>query len=171
VADEDRLAALEARLQAVENELAITRVIVQYGFAVDTGDAKATSSLFTLDATFDVDDTFVMEGRAAIEAMVNGDLHQSMLPNCAHTIGPVVVYSGGERAVAIGYSRIYRRADDRLTLFRIGCNRWELLRDSEGWKIDKRTTRVLGTEEAQAVLHAGLGDIPQVKSLPPSTLT
>ena len=46
-------------------------------------------------------------------------------------------------------------ADD-FVLFRIGCNRWDLQREVDGWRIARRTTRVLGSEEAQAVLAQGL---------------
>jgi ketosteroid isomerase-like protein len=151
----DRLGALEARVQALEDELAVTRTIVEYGFAVDTGDASATGALFTEDAVFDVDGG-VMQSRADVEAMVLGPGHQRLLPNCAHTIGPAVVRVDGDTAVAVGYSRIYHRQADDFVLFRIGCNRWELQRTAGGWRIATRTTRVLGSEEAQGVLAQGL---------------
>ena len=151
-----RLAALDARVQALEDELAITRTVVEYGFAVDSGDSQATGALYTEDTVFDVDGGFVMRGRDQVEAMVLGRGHQSLLPNCAHTIGPVVVRPHGDTAVAVGYSRIYHRQGDDFVLFRIGCNRWELERSATGWIIAGRTTRVLGSEEAQAVLAGGL---------------
>jgi ketosteroid isomerase-like protein len=150
-----RFAELDARVRALEDELTITRTVVEYGFAVDSGDAPATGELFTEDAEFDVDGS-LMEGRAGVEAMVLGGGHQRLLPNCAHTIGPVVVRPDGDTAVAVGYSRIYHRQGDDFVLFRIGCNRWELRRDDDGWRIAARTTRMLGSEEAQAVLASGL---------------
>jgi hypothetical protein len=153
----DRLAALEARVQTLEDELAVTRMIVAYGFAVDTGDAAATGALFTGDAVFDVDETFVMHGRSEVEAMVLDEHgHQRLLPDCAHTIGPAAVQIDGDRATAVGYSRIYVRRADGIELFRVGCNRWDLVRDGSGWQIERRTTRALGSTEAQAVLAQGL---------------
>src|SRR5919204_5586925 len=110
-----RLDALEASVRAVEDELAITRTVVEYGFAVDTGDALATGALFTENAEFDVDGS-VMQGRRGVEAMVLGGGHQRLLPNCAHTIGPVVVRPDGDTAVVVGYSRIYHRRDDDFVL-------------------------------------------------------
>lgn len=154
----ERLAHLEARVQILEDELAITRTVVEYGFAVDAGDAPATGALYTEDTVFDVDGGFVMQGRDAVEAMVNGRGHQSLLPNCAHTIGPVVVRPDGDTAIVVGYSRIYVRTGDDFELFRIGCNRWEMERAATGWIIAKRTTRLLGSEESQAVLAGGLGE-------------
>ncbi len=153
----DRLVALEARVQSLEDELAVTRTIVAYGFAVDSGDAPATGELFTEDAVFDVDGGFVMRGRADVEAMVlDAHGHQQLLPNCAHTIGPAVVHVDGVTATAVGYSRIYLRRDDSFDLFRVGCNRWDLRRTGSGWQISRRTTRVLGSAEAQQVLAQGI---------------
>jgi hypothetical protein len=88
--------------------------------------------------------------------MILGRGHQRLLPNCAHTIGPAAVRVDGDTAVAVGYSRIYHRQGDDFVLFRIGCNRWDLERDADGWRIARRTTRVLGSDEAQAVLAQGL---------------
>ena len=153
----DRLAGLEARVQALEDELAVTRTIVGYGFAVDTGDGPATGALFTEDAVFDVDGELVMNGRADVEAMVldvNG--HQRLLPNCAHTIGPAVVHVEGDAATATGYSRIYLHHGDDFVLFRVGCNHCDLRRVGDEWQIARRTSRVLGSAEAQRVLAQGL---------------
>lgn len=149
---EDRLVALERRVAALEDELAIHRLIVTYGFAVDTGDAERTAELFTEDGLYDVDRTLVMHGREGVREMVLGKNHQALLPNCAHTIGPAVVELDGDRAVATAYSRIYRRRGDAIELWRLSFNRFELERRAEGWQIARRTTRLLGHEEAQALL-------------------
>jgi uncharacterized protein (TIGR02246 family) len=151
-----RIAALERRVAAVEDELAIHRLIVGYGFAVDTGDAEATAALFTEDGLYDVDTTLVMHGREGVAAMVRGPRHQSLLPNCAHTIGPAVVALDGDRAVATAYSRIYLRKGDDMTLWRVSFNRFELERRDRRWQIVRRTTRLLGHEEAQALLARAL---------------
>jgi ketosteroid isomerase-like protein len=151
-----RVERLEQRLRTVEDELEITRTVVEYGLAVDAGEAEVTGQLFTEDTVFDVDGNNIMRGRAAVEAMVLGPGHQSLLPNCAHTIGPIVVDVDGDSARATGYSRIYRATGDSFELFRIGCNQWELERRGPGWRINKRTTRVLGSLESQAILRSGL---------------
>ena len=107
-----RVDRLEQRLRSVEDELEITRTVVEYGLAVDSGEAEATGQLFTEDTVFDVDGDNIMRGRTAVEAMVLGRGHQSLLPNCAHTIGPIVVQTNGDSALATGYSRIYRATGD-----------------------------------------------------------
>jgi uncharacterized protein (TIGR02246 family) len=147
---------LARRVQALEDELEIQKVIVRYGFAVDTGEAERTGALYTENTVFDVDGRNVMRGRAGVEAMVRGASHQSLLPNCAHTIGPAVVRVDGDRASATGYSRIYVREGEAFRLFRIGCNHWELERRNGAWQIAHRTSRMVGEDEAQDILRRGL---------------
>jgi ketosteroid isomerase-like protein len=149
---EDRIALLETRLRRIEDELAIHRRIVAYGFAVDTGDADATAELFAEEGVYDVDGTLIMNGREGVRSMVRGARHQSLLPNCAHTIGPAIVEVDGDRAVATAYSRIYLRRKGGIELLRLSSNRFELERRGESWEIVLRTTRRIGTEAAQDLL-------------------
>src|SRR5207237_7268803 len=104
-----RMVDLARRVRALEDELAIHRQIVRYGFAVDRGDADGAAALFTPDGLYDVDGPLRMEGRDGVRAMVNGARHRAMLPNCAHQIGPAAVEPDGDRARAVGYSRVYVR--------------------------------------------------------------
>lgn len=156
---EARLEALERRVAVLEDELAIHHLIVSYGFAVDTGDAEATGELFAEDGIYDVDGDLIMRGRAQVKAMVRGQRHQALLPNCAHTIGPAVVHVDGDGAVATAYSRIYRRHGEDPTLWRLSFNRFELARRLGRWQIVRRTTRLLGHAEAQALLGRALHPI------------
>jgi ketosteroid isomerase-like protein len=150
---EDRIALLETRLRRIEDELVIHRRIVAYGFAVDTGDAEATAELFAEDGVYDVDGTLIMNGREGVRSMVRGERHRSLLPNCAHTIGPALVEIDGDRAVATAYSRIYLRRKNGIALLRLSFNRFELERRGETWEITRRITRLMGTEAAQALLR------------------
>ena len=152
----NRVDALERRIQALEDELAIHRLIVSYGFAVDTGNADATGELFTEDTLYDVDKTLVMRGREGVREMVRGARHQSLLPNCAHTIGPAVVELDGDRAVATAYSRIYLRTGDELALWRLSFNCFELERRDGRWQIARRVTRLVGHAEAQQIFAQAL---------------
>lgn len=153
-----RLAALERRLQAVEDELAIHQLIVRYGLAVDTGDAARTAAAFTDEGVFDTD-VRCLAGREAIADMVRSDRHQHMVGRCAHQIGPALVRVDGDRAVALGYSRVYLRDGDGIGIYRISLNRWDLERRAGVWLIARRLTRILGHDEAAAIFADGLAEV------------
>jgi len=150
---ERTVADLARRVGALEDELAIHRQIVRYGLAVDVGDADGAAAVFTEDTVYDVDGPLLMRGRDGVRDMVRGPRHQAMLPNCAHQIGPAVVELSGERATAIGYSRVYLNRDGGIGIYRVSFNRWELERRGGEWLIARRTTRLVGHAEARAVFR------------------
>ena len=155
---EQTLAALARRVQSLEDELAIHRLIVHYGFCVDIGDADAAASVFTEDGVYDVD-VGRMEGRGPVADMIRGSRHQSMVGHCAHQIGPAVVQLVAvDRAVATGYSRVYLHTVAGTHIYRVSCNHWELVKRHGSWLIARRTTRVLGHTEAASVLRKAVGD-------------
>jgi uncharacterized protein (TIGR02246 family) len=151
-----RIAALEARIARLEDELAIRNLMVRYGMAADTGDADRTAAVFTKDGVYDVDGRPAMEGRAQVREMVLGPHHQALVPSCAHTVGPLAVELDGNRAVAFGYSRTYTKAGDEIGMLRVAANRIELARSGGRWQIVRRTNRMIGHEEASKLLQQGL---------------
>ena len=152
---ESRVAELASRIQALEDELAIHRLIVRYGFGVDRGDADAAAAVFAEDGIYDVDGALYMQGRGDVRAMVNGPRHQAMVGHCAHQIGPAVVEVDGDRATATGYSRVYLQTVAGTHVYRVSCNRWSFVRRDVGWFIAHRTTRMLGHAEALVSLPGG----------------
>ena len=144
---EQRVDDLTRRVQALEDELAIHRLIVRYGLAVDAGDADAAAATFAEDGIYDVD-VGVMRGRAQVAAMVRGERHQAMVGRCAHQLGPAVVEVSGDRATAVGYSRVYLARDGGVEIYRVSTNRWRLERRRTGWAVAERLTRLLGHIEA-----------------------
>jgi ketosteroid isomerase-like protein len=151
---QQRVDDLSRRVQALEDELAIHRLIVRYGLAVDIGDAQGASEVFSEDTVYDTD-VGVMQGRTGVRDMVRGPRHQAMVGNCAHQIGPALVEVDGDRAVATGYSRVYLRKDDGIQIYRVSFNRWELQRRGSRWQIVHRITRLLGHAEARQLFQAG----------------
>jgi uncharacterized protein (TIGR02246 family) len=148
------VADLVRRVGALEDELAIHRVIVRYGLAVDAGDAERGAGVFAEDGVYDVD-VGRMEGREAIRRMVRGERHQAMVGHCAHQMGPATVtLDGPEHATAVGYSRVYLQTPAGTHVYRVSLNRWELGKRAGEWLITRRTTRILGHPEALAVLRA-----------------
>jgi len=155
---EHRIAALEARLGAVEDELAIHRLIVRYGLAVDTGNPDATAAVFAEDGVYDAD-VRLMRGRDDVRDMVRSDRHQRMVGHCAHQIGPAVVKIRGDTAVALGYSRVYLHGDAGIGIYRVSCNRWDLAKRDGAWQIVHRKTRILGHAEAAGIFATGLPEV------------
>ncbi len=147
---------LSRRVQALEDELAIHRVIVRYGLAVDIGDAEGAASTFTEDTVYDVD-VGVMRGRDGVRQMVRSERHQNMVGHCAHQIGPAVVEIHGDRAVVTGYSRVYLHDHGAIQVYRVSLNHWQLERRNGQWQIAHRTTRLLGHAEARGVFETALG--------------
>lgn len=151
---ESIVSALARRVQALEDELAIHRVIARYGPTVDVGDAEGAASVFTEDGVYDVD-VGRMEGRAAVRDMILGKRHQAMVGHCAHQMGPAVVTvaDDGVHAEAVGYSRVYLESFAGTHIYRVSFNRWELVKREGEWLIARRRTRMLGHPEALAVLR------------------
>ncbi len=150
---EQTVASLVARVERLEDELAIHKVIVRYGLGVDIGEAQHAASVFTPDGVYDVD-VGRMEGRDAVSSMVRGARYQCMVGHCAHQMGPVVVERGSDgRALATGYSRVYLQTPAGTHVYRVSFNRWELVKQAGEWLVARRTTRVLGNDEAPAVFR------------------
>jgi hypothetical protein len=150
----DRVEALEARLRAVEDELALYRLMTSYGPAADSGDGVKASEIWTEDGVYDADGPGVMAGRGAIVAMLSQEGHQSMVPGCAHLNHPVIIEIDGDHATAVGYSQVWRTDDGQHRVFRLAANRWEFERTGERWRVLRRTNRRLGTDESREILHS-----------------
>lgn len=151
--DDDRLAALEARLQVLEDEREIAQLVASYGPLVDAGEAERVAALWTKDGVYDVDELY-MGSRAEIDAMVRSDAHQGLIgAGCSHFLGPAHVTVDGDRAIAVCESVLLVHREGRNYPARIGVNHWELVRTAEGWRTVRRTTRGLnGNAEARALL-------------------
>jgi ketosteroid isomerase-like protein len=151
-----RVDELTRRVQRLEDERAVVDVLTRYGFAVDSDEADATAAMYAEDCTVEIDGTIAMRNRADMAAMVRGPRHQSLLPRCAHQMGPFSVRIDGDVATATGYGRVYLRTEDGFGVFRVSAGRWELHRRGDGWEIAHRWTRAIGTADAQRLLHDGL---------------
>ena len=146
-----RLDALEARMGAAEDELAILRILASYSPRVDSGDAEGVAELWTSDGVYDVD-TGRLDGHAGLIDMVEGDAHQGLIAHgCGHVPSLPVVLLDGDRAVATGYTQLVVRSSKpgRYTVLRVTASRWELERQGSvdapdrGWRVVLRTARAV----------------------------
>jgi uncharacterized protein (TIGR02246 family) len=153
--------ALAARLQRLEDERDIARLIASYGPAVDAGDPDATARLWAADGVYDVDGRR-MESRADVRAMVASAAHQNLVAGgCCHFLGPCVVTAAGDSAVAVCESLVLVRDGDGYRVWRATANHFALERGDSGWQITARTSRLLdGSPHAHALLTSGLGGNP-----------
>jgi hypothetical protein len=151
---EDRFTVLEERLRKIEDELAIHRLIASYGPTVDSGQSHVAAALWTRDGVYDVGGMGAAAGTGAIAALFDGPAHQELIAGGAgHVLNQPHVQIDGDQAVAIGYSVVFKWDGRAFGVFRVAANRWELARFPPGWKVVRRTNRLLnGAEEARALL-------------------
>lgn len=150
---DERIARLEERLQRLEDERAVARVVASYGPLVDAGRDEAVAALWEPDGVYDVDEIF-MAGHEQISAMVRSPQHQQWIEGgCAHFVGPPHVTVDGDDAVALCYSLMVVHQDGRFVVRRATANQWRLRRSESGWRVTVRTNRVLdGRPESPRLL-------------------
>ncbi|MEP3890543.1 MAG: nuclear transport factor 2 family protein [Hellea sp.] len=153
--------SLEDRITRIEAELAIRNVIARYGLAADCGDITTALKCHVKDAVYVVSNPgagrdgesgdLKLYGHRAIADMLSSDMHQSLIPDCAHTVGPLVVEVKEDTAQVKGFSRVYHEQ----RLMRLAVNHWHLRKTDEAWKISRRESRLIGEPAAQDLLKKG----------------
>lgn len=149
---------LARRLAAVEDELAIYRVLARYGPLADSGSAAEAAELWTADGEYDAG-IGRWTGREDITGMLLADGHQGLIhAGAAHVLGGVPhVTVDGDHAVAIAYFHLHRRAGNEFRVWRVTATRWDLVRDGSDWKVTRRVNRLLdGSDEARELLRRGV---------------
>ena len=138
------MAELEARLRQVEDQLGISNRVASYGPLVDSGDGHGTAALWTEDGRYDVD-TGTYEGRDGISGMVESEQHQKLVQRgCLHMTSPPAVHVTKDAAVAVTESQlVVRNRQGGFDVVRITAHRWDLVRTSAGWRVERRTSRLL----------------------------
>src|ERR1700758_5290545 len=90
-----------ARLQRLEDEAAITRVVLSYGPAADAGLTSFAANVWSEDGVYDWNaGDPPHNGRQAIDTRLQGPAHQALIANgSAHFTGPLIVEVDGDTAV------------------------------------------------------------------------
>ncbi len=140
-----RIEKLEARLQLVEDEAAINRLIMSYGPSADAGLTAAAAALWLEDGIYDWDANGAPYANAAeVDTMLRGEGHQGLIADgIAHFAGPLLIDLLGDKATVLNYSLIMRREADRHSLWRVSAVRWDVVRTGSGWRVQRRTNRLL----------------------------
>ena len=150
----DPVGDVERRLRAVEDELAIFRLIASYGPAVDTGTAGAVAGLWDEAGSYTFDTT-TLTGADNVGDLVTSDEHQSYIAQgCAHILSLPRITLDGDQATAVNYSRLYRHDGTTWFVARVSANHWHLARAENGWAVVSRRNSLLnGAEAARALLQ------------------
>ena len=151
---EERIAQLEARLTQVEDQLALYQSVSAYGPAVDSLQSKMAAELWTEDGVYDIGDPqFDAEGREAIQALFDADYHRELVASgCAHMMTLPHIKIVGNRALGLGYHRLFTADKEGYQLLRLSVSRWEWTRTAEGWKTTRRVHRLLGEDGSGSLL-------------------
>lgn len=155
---EQRLAALEARLQAAEDQLEIIRLLNTYGPASDSGSSRKVAELWVEDGGYEIGGMGRLTGRDAIAAMFASEDHLALVnTGVSHVTATPRITVHGDTAEAVAYSYLIRKRDEDWQIWRASINHWSLVRTDEGWKIKERFNRKLdGTADSHEVMKRAL---------------
>ena len=137
----DELAALTARVQALEDREAISRLFMAYRRCLDEKDFSGYAALFAADGEFVAQDLRA-RGQAEIEELVDG-MRGSLLTAVAgddiHVVTNPEIRVDGDRATARSTWIYIVRADDGgPNLCKVGHYDDELVREDGEWRFARR---------------------------------
>jgi hypothetical protein len=154
---EATVAALQQRVQRLDDQAAIYQLIANYGPAADSGWSEMAAALWTDDGIYDAQ-VGAWQGREAIAGMISGPTHQGYIhEGCAHVLTMPYITVDGDAAVATCYGQLFRNDGENFRIWRVTATRWELVREADGWHIANRVNKLLdGDAEARALLRRGI---------------
>lgn len=141
---EERLAALEARLLAAEDQLEILRLLTRYGPLVDSGESQPAAHLWVEGGAYDMGGVYRAKAHDEIAAVYDSEGHKALVnTGVSHLTATPHITVMGDAAEAVAYSFVVLKEGDRWYFWRAAINHWTLTRTSEGWRILERYNRVL----------------------------
>lgn len=156
---DERVAALEARLRAAEDQLEIQNLLMTYGPLVDSASAQPAGELWVegggYNFTLPDGGSKRLSAPDEIAAMYGWPGHLDLVnTGCAHLTATPRIAVSGDEAEATGYSVVILREGERWFLWRAAVNRWTLRRTAQGWRIAERFNRTLdGSPESHDVMR------------------
>ena len=164
--------SLEQRIRAIEDRLAIYNLIAGHPPSADTGAAAYAEAVYAEDGVFDRGPGLSSaSGNKAIAANLNSDGHRAAIAGgLAHFTGLPHIALDGDSAVVTSYLQILtpnksgptvevpnHGASRGYHIHRVVTNRWELTRTPAGWKIKRRTLRLVdGSEPSRELLRGAV---------------
>lgn len=145
---EDRLATIEARLQAAEDHLAILNLLNSYGPLVDSATAREAGELWVEGGGYNFGvpggGTKRLQAPDEIAGMYGWAGHLDLVAaGCSHLTATPKIAIDGDDAQALGYSFVILRQGEGWQVWRAAVNHWTLRRTAAGWRIVERFNRTL----------------------------
>jgi hypothetical protein len=169
---------LEQRIRAIEDRLEIYNLIASHPPSADTGADYYAEATYAEDGVFDRGPNLSgASGNKAIAASLKSDGHQAAIAGgLAHFTGLPHIALDGDRATVTSYLQILtpnksgaaievpnHGASRGYHIHRVVTNRWELMRTATGWKIKRRTIRLVdGSEPSREILRGALKSYERV---------
>jgi hypothetical protein len=163
---------LEQRIRAIEDRLEIYNLIAGHPPSADTGADYYARAVYAEDGVFDRGENLSgAKGNEAIGASLKHPQHQAAIAGgLAHFAGLPHIALDGDKAVVTSYLQILtpnksgemvevpnHGASRGYHIHRVVANRWELVRTDAGWKIKRRSIRLVdGTEPSREILRGAL---------------
>jgi hypothetical protein len=164
--------SLESRIRAIEDRLEIYNLIAGHPPSADTGADYYAEAVYAEDGEFDRGAGLTGGvGNKAIAAVLKSPGHKAAIDGgLAHFTGLPHVTINGDDAVVISYLQILtpnksgeaievpnHGASRGYHIHRVVTNRWELRRTASGWKIKRRSIRMVdGSEPSREILRGAL---------------
>jgi hypothetical protein len=163
---------LEQRIRDIEDRLDIYNLIAGHPPSADTGADYYAEAVYTEDGVFDRGPNLSGAiGNKAIAASLKSDAHQAAIAGgLAHFSGLPHIALHGDTAIVTSYLQILtpnktgeavevpnHGASRGYHIHRVVTNRWELVRTEQGWKIKRRSLRLVdGSEPSRDILRGAL---------------
>ncbi len=129
---------LAARVQRLEDIMAIHQLFIDYGHALDAGDFDAYADLFAEDGEVLLGPMGRARGREEIKALMTKALSGGV-GSSFHIISSPQVQLDGDRASSqVMWSVVSRDDNGRASLTMIGHHRDDLVRENGRWKFARR---------------------------------
>jgi hypothetical protein len=139
--------AFAARLQQVEDHIAIERVLLEYGRALDRRDFAEYSQLFATNGEWS-GSLGTFRGPAAIRAAMEKSFRDSKaaaVPTNFHVLTNAIIDVKGDQATAWSKWTFIRMVDDKPVVALAGQYEDSLIREGGKWKFLRRTAQTPGT--------------------------
>jgi ketosteroid isomerase-like protein len=130
--------SLEARIQKLEDLLAIHELFIAYGRYLDAGDVGSYAKLFAEDGDLMLGPVGRARGRQQIEEMMSRTLRPGAGRSYHLVTGPIVQLHGDKATAEVMWTVLTRGPDDQPILSMTGRHQDDLVRTSDGWKFQRR---------------------------------